>query len=131
MPNSSLLSSLQVWLGVLSSAGFIVWRLGRWANRRLEDKIMASVTTGVSKGIQDAFATIKVDVSAHTLQIASLHQQLRTHRRQITQLAYAGAETTASAAIWAKKAPSPREVDLQMSDWRKIVSDEEVDHKGD
>jgi|SRR5580658_2557885 hypothetical protein len=127
MPNSSLLSSLQVWIGVLSSAAFIVWKLARWANKRLENKIMASVTSGVSKGIQDAFATIKIDVSSHTIQIASLHQQLRTHKRQITQLAYAGAETVASAAIWSKTPPSQREVDLQMADYRKIVGDDDID----
>ena len=125
MQTSPIIGNLSFILSAISTAGLIVWRFNAWIKKHLRN----IVTEQVTNGVKQTLAPLALDVAAHTKQVAGIQQRLNRHERQIIQLAWAGAETTASAAIWSKKVPSPREVELQTADWRKIVSDDDLDHK--
>lgn len=123
MQTSPIIGNLSYILSAISTAGLIVWRFNAWIRKRL-GKI---VTEEVRNGVHASLMPLSEELATHTKQIAALHQRLAHNQRQIVRLAWAGAETTASAAIWAKKVPSAREVELQTQDWRNIVTNVDPD----
>jgi hypothetical protein len=125
MQTSPVIGNLSTVLSAIGTAGLILWRFNAWIKKHLR----SIVTEQVKNGVTMSLAPLAQEVAGHTKQVEMIRQRLNRHERQIIQLSWAGAETVASAAIWSKKVPSPREVDLQSQDWRRIVSDEDLDHK--
>src|SRR5690348_3550158 len=123
MQTSPISENLPHILSAIGTAGVILWRFNVWIHKHLS-KI---VTEQVKNGVQASLMPLSEELATHTKQIAALHQRMSQHQRQIVRLAWAGAETTASAAIWAKKIPSAREVELQTQDWRNIVTNVDPD----
>ena len=123
MQTSPIIGNLSTILSAIGTAGVILWRFNAWIHKHL-GKI---VTEQVRSGVQASLVPLSEELATHTKQIAALHQRVTQHQRQIVRLAWAGAETTASAAIWAKKVPSVREVELETQNWRNIVTNVDPD----
>lgn len=119
----SLGGGLTTIAGMAATLFLLGWRFESWIKKHLS----AIVTEQVNEGVRESLKPLNTEVAGHTKQMAAVQQRLNQHQRQIIQLAWAGAETTASAAIWAKKVPSAREVELQTQDWRNIVTNVDPD----
>lgn len=96
-----------------------MWRLG------VTERITKIVNAKVKEAVDKAIFPLRDEVRRHTVQIEGLHRDNTTNKHRIVQLVWAGANTLTSAAVWSKQPPRPREVDLAVSDYRRIILGED------
>lgn len=106
---------------LLVACFIVLWRVG--VNRRIVKLIDAKVISS----LEEALKPIESKLNRHTIQIEGLHGENQTNKHRIIQLVWAGANTVTSAAIWAKQPPRPREVDVAVSDYRRILGEDDLD----
>jgi hypothetical protein len=116
------LSNLQSAFYVLLAGVLLGWRFESWLTKHIEPIL----TKLVGKAVLAAMKPIETDVARHTVQIAQLHQDIKTHKKQITQIVFAGANTI-TAALWPSRPPSQREKELLVEDWRRILGADDID----
>jgi hypothetical protein len=116
------LNNLQSAFYVLVAGALLGWRFEAWLTKHIEPIL----TRLVGKAVTTAMEPVKSDVARHTVQIAQLHQDIQNHKRQITQIVFAGANTI-TAALWPSRPPSNREKELLVEDWRRILGADDID----
>lgn len=114
-------SDISTVISLIAGLTILMWRLG------VTERLTKLVNVKVKEAVEKALFPLRDDLRRHTLQIEGLHRDNTTNKHRIVQIVWAGANAVTSAAIWAKTPPSQRELNVAISDYRRILGEDDLD----